>query len=213
MQAACCVCVVVLGSRRDILGAVARPRGNDFSTGWSRPTFSSWGSGGAVRPQRILTTIFGKLTENQVSGSTAGYAVLTEAVINLVDIHDRLVTSLVYCAISHFSLVVVVDFLYCLVCLREILLHKQNQNMEEIQGGHCPCSKIQGGQPTTLPPPCRAPDSVWFGVLSSCALGEQTEYRLAIGADRGLNTSRMRRHGRWYRSRCYSFQRRYASSR
>ena len=23
--------------------------------------------------------------------------------------------------------------------------------MEEIQGGHCPCSKIQGGQPTTLP--------------------------------------------------------------
>ena len=28
-------------------------------------------------------------------------AVLTEAVINLVDIHDRLVTSLVYCAISH----------------------------------------------------------------------------------------------------------------
>ena len=27
-------------------------RGNDFSTGWSRPTFSSWGSGGAVRPQR-----------------------------------------------------------------------------------------------------------------------------------------------------------------
>ena len=83
-------------------------RGNDFSTGWSRPTFSSWGSGGTVRPQRgpgqspggkrILTTIFGKLTENQVSGSTA---VLTEAVINLVDIHDRLVTSLVYCAISH----------------------------------------------------------------------------------------------------------------
>ena len=49
------------------------------------------------------------------------------------------------------------DFLYCLVCLREILLHKKNQNMEEIQGGHCPCSKIQGGQPTTLPPPCRAP--------------------------------------------------------
>ena len=29
--------------------------------------------------------------------------------------------------------------------------------MEEIQGGHCPCSKIQGVQPTTLPPPCRAP--------------------------------------------------------
>ena len=29
--------------------------------------------------------------------------------------------------------------------------------MEEIQGGHCPCSKMQGGQPTTLPPPCRAP--------------------------------------------------------
>ena len=54
-------------------------------------------------------------------------------------------------------LVVVVDFLYCLVCLREILLHKKNQNMQEIQGGHCPCSKIQGGQPTTLPPPCRAP--------------------------------------------------------
>ena len=25
--------------------------------------------------------------------------------------------------------------------------------MEEFQGGHCPCSKIQGGQPTTLPPP------------------------------------------------------------
>ena len=86
---------------------------------------------------------------------------LTEAVIHLVDIHDRLVTSLVYCAISHWYyrglLVVVVDFLYCLVCLREILLHKKNQNMEEIQGGHCPCSKIQGGQPTTLSPPCRAP--------------------------------------------------------
>ena len=57
-------------------------RGNDFSTGWSRSTFSSWGSGGAVWPQRgpgqssggkrILTTIFGKLTKNQVSGSTAG---------------------------------------------------------------------------------------------------------------------------------------------
>ena len=29
--------------------------------------------------------------------------------------------------------------------------------MEEIQDGHCPCSKIQGGLPTTLPPPCRAP--------------------------------------------------------
>ena len=29
--------------------------------------------------------------------------------------------------------------------------------MEEIQGGQCPCSKMQGGQPTTLPPPCRAP--------------------------------------------------------
>ena len=29
--------------------------------------------------------------------------------------------------------------------------------MEEIQGGHCPCSKMHGGQPTTLPPPCRAP--------------------------------------------------------
>ena len=54
-------------------------------------------------------------------------------------------------------LVVVVDFLYCLVCLREILVHKKNQNMEEIQGGHCPCSTIQGGQPITLPPPCRAP--------------------------------------------------------
>ena len=26
-------------------------RGNDFSTGWSKPTFSSWWSGGAVRPQ------------------------------------------------------------------------------------------------------------------------------------------------------------------
>ena len=136
---------------------------------------------------------------------------LTEAVINLVDIHDRLV----YCAISHFSLVVVVDFLYCLVCLRKILRHKKNQNMEEIQGGHCPCSKIQGGQPTTLPPPCRAPDSVWFGVLSSCALGGQSGYRLAIGEERGLTltTSRLRRNGRWYRSRYYSFQRRYASSR
>ena len=27
-------------------------RGNDFSTGWSRPTFSSWGSGCPVSPQR-----------------------------------------------------------------------------------------------------------------------------------------------------------------
>ena len=87
---------------------------------------------------------------------------LTEAVINLVDIHDRLVTSLVYYAAPFLTgniLVVVVDFLYCLVCLREILLHKKNQNMEEIQGGHCSCSKSQGGQPTTMPPPCRAPGS------------------------------------------------------
>ena len=29
--------------------------------------------------------------------------------------------------------------------------------MAQIQGGHCPCYNIQGGQPTTLPPPCRAP--------------------------------------------------------
>ena len=29
--------------------------------------------------------------------------------------------------------------------------------MAQIQGGHCPWSNIQGGQPTTLPPPCRAP--------------------------------------------------------
>ena len=81
---------------------------------------------------------------------------LTEAVINLVDIHDRLVTSLVYCAISH-----VVDFLYCLnlfVYGKYYFIKIKNQNMEEIQGGHCPCSKIQGGQPTTLPPPCRAPE-------------------------------------------------------
>ena len=85
---------------------------------------------------------------------------LTEAVINLVDIHDRLVTSLLLrhrAYLIGIILVVVVDFLYCLVSLREILLHTKNQNMEEIQGGHCPCSKIQGGQPTTLPPPCRAP--------------------------------------------------------
>ena len=44
-----------------------------------------------------------------------------------------------------------------IVCLREILLDKKNQNMAQIQGGHCPWSKIQGGQPTTLTPPCRAP--------------------------------------------------------
>ena len=64
------------------------------------------------------------------------------------------------------------DFLYCLVCLQEILLHKKNQNMEEIQGGHCPCSKIQGGQPTTLPPPCRAPDGDLIGRLGliDCSL-------------------------------------------
>ena len=37
------------------------------------------------------------------------------------------------------------------------LVQKKNQNMEEIQGGHCPWSKIQGGQLTTLTPPCRAP--------------------------------------------------------
>ena len=84
---------------------------------------------------------------------------LTEAVINLVDIHDRLVTSFVYCAISHwyYTSSIVVDFLYCLVCLREILLHKKNENMEE----------IQGGQPTTLPPPCRAPGfrAVWIADL------------------------------------------------
>ena len=66
---------------------------------------------------------------------------------------------------------VVVDFLYCLVCLREILLHKKNQNMEEIQGGHCPCSKIQGGQSTTLPPPCRAPERPCY-----CYCGDRTRY-------------------------------------
>ena len=44
-----------------------------------------------------------------------------------------------------------VDFLYCLVCLREILLDKKIKNMAQIQGGHCPWSKIQGGQPTTFP--------------------------------------------------------------
>ncbi len=38
--------------------------------------------------------------------------------------------------------------------------------------------------------------SVWFGVPSSCALGDQIEYRLAIWADRGLTTSRLRRHRR-----------------
>ena len=66
--------------------------------------------------------------------------------INVVDIHDRLVTSLVYCAISH-----VVDFLYCLnlfVYGKYYFIKIKNQNMEE----------IQGGQPTTLPPPCRAPE-------------------------------------------------------
>ena len=98
---------------------------------------------------------------------------LTEAVINLVDIHDRLVTSLVYCAISHWyytsSTAVAVDFLYCLVCLREILLHKKNQNMEEIQGGHCPFSKIQGGQPTTLSPPCRGLH-IGLHIESNCVL-------------------------------------------
>ena len=35
----------------------------------------------------------------------------------------------------------------------------KNRNMAQIQGGHCPWSKIQGGQPTTLTPPCRAPAS------------------------------------------------------
>ena len=36
----------------------------------------------------------------------------------------------------------------------------KNRNMAQIQGGHCPWSKIQGGQPTTLTPPCRAPGSM-----------------------------------------------------
>ena len=36
----------------------------------------------------------------------------------------------------------------------------KNQNMAQIQGGHCPWSKIHGGQPITLTPPCRAPDRV-----------------------------------------------------
>ena len=67
----------------------------------------------------------------------------------------------------------VVDFLYCLVCLREISITSyKNQNMEEIQGGHCPCSKIQGGQPTTLPPPWRAPvvlDSKIIAHAMGCA--------------------------------------------
>ena len=42
-------------------------------------------------------------------------------------------------------------------------------------------------------------DSVWFGVPTNFALGEQNEYRLAIGADRGLTTYRLKRYGRWYR--------------
>ena len=39
----------------------------------------------------------------------------------------------------------------------------KNQNTAQIQGGHCSWSKIQGGQLTTLPPPCRAPAwSLWL---------------------------------------------------
>ena len=83
---------------------------------------------------------------------------LTEAVTNLVDIHDRLVTSLVYCAISHWYYTSSSCGLSILPCLfTGNITSQKNQNMEEIQGGHCPCYKIHGGQPTTLPPPCRAP--------------------------------------------------------
>ena len=38
--------------------------------------------------------------------------------------------------------------------------------MALIQGGHCPWSKIQGGQPTTLTPPCRAPGPTAISVSS-----------------------------------------------
>ena len=43
----------------------------------------------------------------------------------------------------------------------------KNRNMAQIQGGHCPWSKIQGGQPTTLTPPCRAPESTSSHCLTS----------------------------------------------
>ena len=42
----------------------------------------------------------------------------------------------------------------------------KNRNMALIQGGHCPWSKIQGGQPTTLTPPCRAPGPTAISVSS-----------------------------------------------
>ena len=50
----------------------------------------------------------------------------------------------------------------------DILLDKKNQNMAQIQGGHCPWSKFQGGQPTTPTPPCRAP------ALQSTGVEDQT---------------------------------------
>ena len=42
--------------------------------------------------------------------------------------------------------------------------------MAQIQGGHCPCSKIQGGRLTTLPPPCRAPGSLPYTCPICCIL-------------------------------------------
>ena len=88
-------------------------------------------------------------------------------------------------------LVVVVDFLYCLVCLREILLHKKNQNMEEIQGGHCPCSKMQGGQPTILPPPCRAPVC---NLINSCSSSGTADHRVPLYTGFTSSTSSLQLH-------------------
>ena len=44
--------IIYDGAIVELWSRIFQWRGNEFSTGWSRPTFSSWGSGGAVRLQR-----------------------------------------------------------------------------------------------------------------------------------------------------------------
>ena len=55
--------------------------------------------------------------------------------------------------------------------------------MEEIQGGHCPCSQIQGGQPTTLPPPCRAPANMSTQLCTFIYYGVALSQKVVSGFD------------------------------
>ena len=55
-------------------------------------------------------------------------------------------------------------------------------------------------------------DAVFGLLFHPLALSENSEHRLAIGADRGLTTSRLGRCRRGYRGRCGSFKIRESSS-